>query len=320
MADRSRGRSRSGGGGSKGGGGDQGPRRRGGSQRGAGGGRSGGGAARGGGRRTAPQHGLGGDQVEGRQAVRELLLAGRRRVREILLADDLDQADIIDDIVDLARELDVPVRAIGRKRLQAEAASSAPQGVLARAAPLPEHDLNDLLARDDAFILVLDGITDPQNLGTILRTAECTGVTGVVLPRHRSVHISPTVTKTAAGAVEHLPMALVGGIPAALASMADASVVTVGLDAGGDASIFEAPALAEGPIALVLGAEGRGLSRLVRQRVDMLVAIPLRGSLNSLNVSAAAAVACFEVVRRRNPGRVAPLHTSAEPDAYGGHL
>lgn len=251
-------------------------------------------------RRGAPNRGLGGDQVEGRHAVRELLLAGKRQVREVMLADDLDAADIIDDIVELAREVDASVKTVTRKRLQSEAASAAPQGVIARAAPLPEHQLDELLTVDGAFLLVLDGITDPGNLGTILRTAECTGVTGIVLPRHRSVHISPTVTKSAAGAVEHLPMALVGGIPAALSAIGNAGVATVGLDAGGPASVFTTPVLDDGPVALVLGAEGRGLSRLVRQRVDTLVAIPLRGSLNSLNVSAAAAVACFEVVRRRS--------------------
>lgn len=252
-------------------------------------------------RRRQPSRGLGGDQIEGRHAVRELLLAGTRPVREILVADDLDQADIIDDIVQLAHELDVSVRNVSRKRLAAEAASSAPQGVVARAAPLPEHDLDDLVAVDNPFLLVLDGITDPGNLGALLRTAECAGVTGVVLPRHRSVHISPTVTKAAAGAVEYLPMAVVGGIPAALSQLSKASVVTVGLDAAGEGSVFSSLTMADGPIALVLGAEGRGLSRLVRQRSDILVAIPLRGGLNSLNVAAAAAIACFEVVRRRNP-------------------
>ncbi|MEL7155391.1 MAG: RNA methyltransferase, partial [Actinomycetota bacterium] len=157
----------------------------------------------------------------------------------------------------------------------------------------------------------------PGNLGAILRTAECTGVTGIVLPRHRSVHISPTVTKAAAGAVEHLPMALVGGIPAALATLSAGGVTTVGLDAGGADSIFTTPVLDDGPVALVLGAEGRGLSRLVRTRVDTLVAVPLRGSLNSLNVSAAAAVACFEVVRRR-PTDDHPFLTDPTPRADGG--
>ncbi len=262
--------------------------------------KSGSGSGRGQDRRRSPRQ-LGGDQVEGRHAVRELLIAGTRPVREVLIADDNDRADILDDIAELARELDVPVKTITRKRLAAEAASSAPQGVLAKAAPLPEHDLEHLIETTTPFLLVLDGVTDPGNLGALLRTAECAGVTGVILPRHRSVHISPTVTKAAAGAVEHLPMALVGGIPSAISQLSDAGVATVGLDAGGTDSLFSGFTMADGPIALVLGAEGRGLSRLVRQRVDKLVAIPLHGDLNSLNVAAAAAIACFEVVRRRTP-------------------
>jgi 23S rRNA (guanosine2251-2'-O)-methyltransferase len=251
------------------------------------------------GRAQQRARGLGGDQVEGRHAVRELLLAGTRRAREVLIADDLDRADIIDDITELARELKVPVKLLGRRRLEAEAVTHSHQGVIARAAPLQEHDLDDLLAVDAPFLLVLDGVTDPGNLGALLRTAECAGVTGVVLPRHRSVHVSPAVTKTAAGAVEHLSMAIVGGLPTALSRLSRAGVLTIGLDAAGSRSIFDLPPSVRGPVALVMGAEGRGLSQLVRHRVDMLVAIPLHGELNSLNVAAAGAVACFEVVRRR---------------------
>jgi 23S rRNA (guanosine2251-2'-O)-methyltransferase len=242
---------------------------------------------------------LGGEQVEGRQAVRELLLAGTRPVREVLLADELDRSDIVDDIRGLANELGVPVRVVTRRRLDAEALSSAPQGVVARAAPLPERLIDDLVTGPGTFLLVLDGITDPGNLGALLRTAECAGVTGVVLPRHRSAHITPTVTKAAAGAVEHLPIALVGGIPAALADLSGHGVLTIGLDSGGQESVFDLPAAASGPVALVLGAEGTGLSRLVCKRVDLLVAIPLLGELNSLNVATAGAVACFELVRHR---------------------
>jgi 23S rRNA (guanosine2251-2'-O)-methyltransferase len=237
--------------------------------------------------------------VEGRQAVRELLLAGRRPVREVLLADDLDPAPIIDDIGELARELNVPLRVVSRRRLESEASTAAPQGVVARAAPLPEHGLEELIRVSAPFLLVLDGITDPGNLGALLRTAECAGVTGIVLPAHRAAHITPAVTKAAAGAVEHLPIALVGGVPSCLAALAEAGVVTVGLDAGGDRTLFDLPAGSEERVALVLGAEGRGLAKLTRQRVDMLVAIPLTGRLNSLNVAAAAAVGCFEIVRRR---------------------
>lgn len=259
---------------------------------------------------------LGGDQVEGRQAVRELLLAGTRTVREVLLADDLDQAGILDDITTLARELHVPVRTLPRRRLANEASSSAPQGVIARADPLPERSLDKLAANPAAFLLVLDGITDPGNLGALLRTAECAGVTGVILPRHRAAHITPTVTKASAGAIEHLPIALVGGVPSALSDLAAANVLTIGLDAGGDGVIFDLPPAAAGPVALVLGAEGPGLSRLVRKRVDLLVAIPLFGELNSLNVATAGAVACFELVRHREAG--AAHDHGARPEADWG--
>ncbi len=249
-------------------------------------------------RRSA--RGLGGDQVEGRQAVRELLLAGKRRVDEVLMIDDLAGADVLGDIEELSQELGVGVRRVSRRHLAAEALTESHQGVIARAAALDPVDFDDLTADPAAFLLVLDGITDPGNLGAILRTAECAGVTGVVLGRHRSVHVTPTVTKTAAGAVEHVPLALVAGIPSAIATLSDRGFVTVGLDSGGTQSIFELGAGPTGPIALVLGAEGVGLSRLVRERVEVLASIPLAGELNSLNVAAATAVACFEVVRTRD--------------------
>ncbi|HEY9562651.1 MAG TPA: RNA methyltransferase, partial [Nocardioides sp.] len=118
------------------------------------------------------------------------------------------------------------------------------------------------------------------------------------LPRHRAVHVTPTVTKAAAGAVEHLPFAIVGGLPTALQELRKHEVWVVGLDADGTTSLWDLPA-ADGPIALVLGAEGSGLSRLARQRCDEVVSIPLGGSVASLNVAAAAALACFEVARAR---------------------
>lgn len=232
--------------------------------------------------------------------MRELLLAGKRQVNEVLMIDDLADADVLSDIEDLSHEFGASLRRISRRHMSSEALTESHQGVIARAAPLAEADFEAMKAAKNAFILVLDGITDPGNLGAILRTAECAGVTGVVLGRHRSVHISPTVTKAAAGAVEHVPMALVGGIPTAIAQLNEAGVLTVGLDGGGDRSIFDLPQLSEGPTALVLGAEGPGLSRLVRQRVGVMASIPLAGELNSLNVATATAVACFEVVRVRN--------------------
>jgi 23S rRNA (guanosine2251-2'-O)-methyltransferase len=253
------------------------------------------------------RHGLGGDQVEGRQAVRELLLAGRRRVFEVLVSagDDGRLDGPLADLVELAGDLRVPVKQVARTKLDAAARTEAPQGVIARAAALPEADLDDLISQravdgSAPFLVALDGVTDPGNLGALLRSAECAGVTGVILPRHRAVHVTPTVTKAAAGAVEHLPIAVVGGLPAAIERLKAAGMWVVGLDAAGDTALHELPFAAD-PVALVLGAEGAGLSRLVRQRCDAVASIPLRGRLESLNVAAAGAIATYEIARRRLP-------------------
>ena len=182
--------------------------------------------------------------------------------------------------------------------------------MVARAAPLEPVELLDLVGErsGDArttercgrlpFLVALDGVTDPGNLGAVIRSAECAGATGLVLPRHRAVNVTPAAAKAAAGAIEHVPIALVGGLPAALQKLSDHDVWSVGLDAAGEQSLFDLELATEGVI-LVLGAEGHGLARLVRQRCDTVVSIPLAGRLDSLNVSAAAALACFEVARRR---------------------
>ncbi|CAN5820072.1 23S rRNA (guanosine(2251)-2'-O)-methyltransferase RlmB [soil metagenome] len=231
-----------------------------------------------------------------------MLLARRRRVHEVLLATDLDPSELVTDIVELAAEQRVPVREISRTELDAQARTDALQGLVARAAPLPEAELADLgrAGRHGAapFLVVLDGVTDPGNLGALLRSAEAAGASGVVLPRHRAVHVTPTVTKAAAGAVEHLPMAVVGGLPAALGRLRQLGVWLVVLDGAADERLFDLE-LATEAVALVLGAEGRGLSPLVRTRCDSIVAVPIRGRVASLNVAAAGALACFEVARRR---------------------
>jgi 23S rRNA (guanosine2251-2'-O)-methyltransferase len=255
-------------------------------------------------RRQGGPRGLGGEQVEGRQAVRELLLAGRRKVREVLVAtgDDGRLDGPLADLVELADGLRVPVKRVSRAKLEAAARTEAPQGVVAHAAALPEADLDDLLeptpGGEPPFLVAVDGVTDPGNLGALLRSAECAGVTGVLLPRHRAVHVTATVTKAAAGAVEHLPIAVVGGLPATLERLKAAGLWIVGLDGGGDTALADLTVAAE-PVVLVLGAEGSGLSRLVRQRCDVVASIPLRGRLGSLNVAAAAAIATYEVARRR---------------------
>lgn len=246
--------------------------------------------------------GLGGEQIEGRQAVRELLIAGNRKVREVWVATDLEEREVIGDIIALAQSQRVPVLEVNRRKLEAEARSEAPQGVLAKAAPLLEVELADLLKRRAGrvpFLVAVDGVTDPGNLGALLRCCDGAGVHGVVLPRHRAVHVTPTVAKAAAGAVEHVPIAVVGGLPTALKQMRDAGIWVVGLDDAADRSLFDLGELAAEAVCLVLGAEGAGLSRLVRERCDMIVSIPMRGRLGSLNVSAAAALATYEVARYR---------------------
>jgi 23S rRNA (guanosine2251-2'-O)-methyltransferase len=253
--------------------------------------------------RNAKDKGLGGEQVEGRQAVRELLLADTRKVREVWVASsDHDDPDVVDDLAELAMSVGVPVRDVSRTKLLSEARTESPQGVLAKAHGLPETELDQLAKRPKKgpapFLLAVDGVTDPGNLGALLRSAEGAGVTGVVLPRHRAVHITPAVTKAAAGAIEHLPMALVGGVPTAIRDMQKAGVQVVGLDERSDQTVWDLN-LGSTPVALVLGAEGPGISRLVKDRCDAVVRIPMEGRLASLNVATAGALACFEVARGR---------------------
>lgn len=253
-------------------------------------------------RKPAAEKSLGGEQVEGRQAIREMLIAQRRKVREIWIASDIDAADVIDDIRDLAADARVQVLDVARKRIEQTARSEAPQGVIAFAAPLPEADFDDLLTprgKVNPFLVALDGVTDPGNLGALLRCCDGAGVTGVILPKHRSVHVTPTAAKAAAGAIEHLDIAVVPGLPNAMERMKKAKVWTIGLDDSATRSLFEIGDLARDPVCVILGAEGKGVSRLVRERCDLVVSIPMQGQLSSLNVSVAGALATYEILRNR---------------------
>jgi 23S rRNA (guanosine2251-2'-O)-methyltransferase len=250
----------------------------------------------------SPGKSLGGEQVEGRQAVRELLIAQRRKALEVWISSELEGSESVEDIVALAKANRVPVTYAARRKLESEARSEAPQGVLAKAEPLPEADFGALLRRRAGrvpFLVAIDSVTDPGNLGAIVRSCDGAGVDGVIVPRHRAVHVTPTVAKAAAGAIEHVPIAVVPGLPAALARVKEAGIWVVGLDDAADRSLFELGDLAEEAVCLVLGAEGAGLSRLARERCDLVVSIPMNGRLSSLNVSAAAALATYEVLRHR---------------------
>jgi len=243
--------------------------------------------------------GIGGDVVEGRQAVRELLLAGKRKVREVTFLAGMDPSPILSQIRDLAMESRVPVYEVSRAKFDLLATTDAPQGVISYAEPLRNLEIDDLLStKQKPFLLVMDGIVDPRNLGAMLRSAECAGVTGILLPKHRSTKITPTVAKTAQGAIEHLPIGSVSGIPKGISLLKERGVWTVGLDSSASTEIFEL-GVADEPLALVLGSEGQGLGRLSRERCDLIAKIPVFGSIESLNVSVAAAIACFEIAQRR---------------------
>jgi len=263
--------------------------------------------------------------------VRELLIAQRRRVHEIVIADDIERNPVIAEITDLAGAQRVALRRLPRRDIDEMARSEAPQGVIARAEPLAEVLLDEVLVRtqgdeseelsvggfagagpgaavsaaaaagsgDKLFLVAVDGVTDPGNLGAILRSCEGAGVDAVILPRHRAVHITPSAAKAAAGAIEYLTMCVVPGLPTAIQQLRDANVWVVGLDDAADKPLFGLGDLAREHVCLVLGAEGPGLSRLVRERCDLVVSIPMSGVLSSLNVSAAAALATYEVVRAR---------------------
>lgn len=244
--------------------------------------------------------GLGGEQIEGRHAVTELLIAGRRRVNEIWLMPTDSNAEFVEEIRELAGG--VRIQTVDKKRLMGRAQSEAPQGVIAFAEPLPEAEFEDLLNPSDGtipFLLALDGVTDPHNLGALVRTAECAGVTGMVIPQHRSVNVTATAAKASAGAIEHMPIATVSGIPAALQTASRAGVWTVGLDMDGHETVYDL-SVADAPLMLVLGAEGPGLSPLTKKRCEALAQIPQYGTVASLNVSNAGAVACFAIAHKRH--------------------
>ncbi|MDQ1476422.1 MAG: rRNA (guanosine2251-2-O)-methyltransferase [Actinomycetota bacterium] len=226
----------------------------------------------------------------------ELLRSGRRKARAVYLSSTVTRDDTVKEIVERAGSA---LKGVAPERVEQMARSDVHQGVLAMTTPLRAVDIDDLLAAKHAFLVAVDGVTDPRNLGAIMRSAETAGATGLLLPRHRSARVTPVVAKAAAGAIEYLPIALVGGIPASIERASRAGCWSVGLDERGDRSLFDLD-LADQPIMLVLGSEGSGLARLTRDRCDVVVQIPMQGKLESLNVSAAATLACHEIARRRS--------------------
>ena len=201
-----------------------------------------------------------------------------------------------------ARDKGVVVVEVDRKKLDFMSRTHSHQGVIAQAAVREYASVDDILnaAREKGeppLIVVCDELSDPHNLGAVIRTAECAGAHGVIIPKRRSAGLTAVVAKTSAGAVSHVPVARVPNLPALLKELKDEGVWIFGTAADGDRLLYDADL--KGPAAIVIGSEGEGMGRLVRETCDFLVRIPMKGKLNSLNASAAAAILLYEAVRQR---------------------
>lgn len=223
-----------------------------------------------------------------------------RAIRRVLVAASA-RGDAVQEVVEAARSRLVPVQTVDRPRLDALAGHH--QGIVAEAAPFRYASLEDVVAtiRSDgepALVLVLDTLQDPQNFGSLLRSAAAVGVEAAIIPEHRAVGVTPAVVKASAGAVERLPVAQVGNLVRSLEALKGAGLWVVGLDAHATTTYAEADL--SGPIALVVGGEARGLRPLVRQTCDFLVCLPMPGDVESLNAAVAGSIVLYEALRQRS--------------------
>jgi 23S rRNA (guanosine2251-2'-O)-methyltransferase len=225
--------------------------------------------------------------------IRPVLEALRSRRREVFEVLDASESVEVAKMVDAA---DVPVEKVPRARIEELARGVAHQGVAARVAPYPYSDLLEILAVPDPLLLLLDGVTDPRNLGAVLRAADGGGASGVVIPKDRAVGVTAAAVKASAGASEHVSVARATNLRRAIDRIKEAGVWVYAAEVGG--TIYTELDLSRS-VALVLGSEGRGLRRLVREGCDGAVSIPMLGAVESLNVSVAAAVLLFEARRQR---------------------
>lgn len=248
-----------------------------------------------------PQDGASADGIiEGRNAVAEALRAGTPIDKVFLLKGEVDLP--LRQLANQARQQGAVLAEVDRHKLDAMSRTHAHQGIIAVAAVREYASVEDLLqaARDrgeSPLLVVCDELSDPHNLGAVIRTAECAGAHGVIIPKRRSAGLTAVVAKTSAGAVSHVPVARVANLPALLKELKEAGVWVFGTAADGDRLLYDADL--KGPAAIVIGSEGDGMGRLVAETCDFKVRIPMRGKLNSLNASAAAAILLYEAVRQR---------------------
>ena len=240
------------------------------------------------------------DQVEGRNAVLELLESDRD-INKIFISDG-EKHGSINKIIALAKERKVIINEISKTKLNQMAQTENNQGVIAIVPPFNYCEIEDILEvakqrNEKPFILILDGIEDPHNLGSIIRTAETAGVHGIIIPKRRAVAVNSTVSKVSAGAVEYMKIARVNNINDSINYLKDNDVWICGTDMNTDKYYYDEDF--RGGIALVIGSEGFGMSRLVKENCDFLVKIPMNGNITSLNASVSAGVVMYEVVKQR---------------------
>lgn len=240
------------------------------------------------------------DMIEGRNAVTEAIRSGRT-INKVFLADgDTDRA--LGRLAAMAKDAGAVVVRIDRRKLNEMSLTGAHQGIIASVAVHDYASIDDILAaagaKDEAPLIVLcDELTDPHNLGAILRTAECAGAHGVIIPKRRSVGLTAVVGKASAGALEYMPVARVSNLTAAIRELKQRGIWIFGTAADGAVPLYRADL--KGPAAIVIGNEGVGMSRIVADSCDFKVSIPMKGRISSLNASAAAAILLYEAVRQR---------------------
>ena len=249
-----------------------------------------------------PQDGASADGIiEGRNAVAEALRAGTPIDKVFLLKGEVDLP--LRQLANQARQQGAVLAEVDRHKLDAMSRTHAHQGIIAVAAVREYASVEDLLqaARDRGeppLLVVCDELSDPHNLGAVIRTAECAGAHGVIIPKRRSAGLTAVVAKTSAGAVSYIPVARVANIPSLLKDLKKQGVWVFGTAADGTTDLYTADL--KGPAAIVIGSEGSGMTRLVSENCDFLVSIPMKGRISSLNASAAAAILLYEAVRQRS--------------------
>lgn len=239
------------------------------------------------------------DYIVGRNAVREALRSGRT-IQRLFITNDKVQGSL-QEIIGLAKDKGIELRRVDDKQLSKYADGVVHQGGVALAAPVKFADLGEVLqnwSSDKAPLLILlDGIEDPHNMGAIIRTAECCGATAVLIPKRHTAPINATVAKTSAGALESIPLVQVGNVAQTIEELKKQGFWVLGAHMEGQQTLYQADLTS--PLVLVIGNEGKGLSRLTKERCDFLVTIPMYGRINSLNASVAAAILMYEAVRQR---------------------